>query len=215
MRDIDHDGYDPDSVRRTYDDLAADYAVRFGSELADADEADPDTDFLDQVLSGFPAGPVLDLGCGPAQISQYLAARGRSMIGIDFAPAMLAVAARQVPAARLIAADLLALPLRDSTCGAAIASYSLHHLPKARLGAALTSIAAVLRPGGTLVIITHGGSGEERLDRPAGQLVLSRYSPDELAEALRAAGLSPSLSAPGHPGQASTQPRRSGSAPDG
>lgn len=187
------DGYDPAAVRLVYEDMAADYAVRFGSELADADQADPDLEFLADATARFPDGPVLDLGCGPAQISRYLVSQGRRAVGLDFAPAMLAAAARLVPQASLIRADLLALPFLPAGFGAAVASYSLHHLPKARLATALEALHAVLKPGGVLVVITHGGPGEERLDRPGGQIVLSRYEADELAGRLGAAGFAPEL----------------------
>ena len=190
MRNAAPDGYDVQAVRQVYEDMAADYAVRFGAELR---EGDPDTDFLDAALAGLPDGPVLDVGCGPAQVSGYLIAHGRTAIGLDIAPGMLAAAARLVPDAALLAADLLALPLRPASCAGAVASYSLHHLPKPRLGTALGGLARVLKPGGVLVVITHGGAGEELLDRPGGQVVLSTYSPDELAAQLRDRGLEPEL----------------------
>jgi SAM-dependent methyltransferase len=197
------DGYDENAVRRLYDGMAADYAVRFGSELADADPDDPDLDFLSAAADGFPDGPVVDLGCGPGQVSRYLVARGRTMIGIDFAPGMLAAAAQGVPQASLIAADLLALPLRPGTCAAAVASYSLHHLPKARLGLALAGLRRVLVPGGLLVVITHGGGSAELLDRPTGPVLLSTYSVTELTDRLRSAGLNPELTRtrPPRPGE--------------
>jgi SAM-dependent methyltransferase len=188
VRDFRDDGYDPIAVRHVYDEMAADYVVRFGSDLADQN---PDTEFLDLAAAGFPSGPVIDLGCGPAQVGQYLIGRGHQVIGIDFAPAMLAVAAKLVPQASLIAADLLALPLRAGSCAAIVASYSLHHLPKARLPGALAQFGRILRPDGVLVIVTHGGSSQELLDRPGGPIVLSRYSSNELAGLMSAAGFTP------------------------
>jgi SAM-dependent methyltransferase len=185
--------YDPAAVRWVYENMAADYAVRFGSELAEADQGDPDLDFLAAAADGFPPGPVLDVGCGPAQISRFLIARGRRAIGIDFAPAMLAAAAGLVPQASLICADLLELPVQPGSCAAVVASYSLHHLPKARLAPAFDGLRSALKPHGVLVVITHGGTAEERLDRPGGEIVLSTYEPDEFATRLRAAGFTPEL----------------------
>jgi SAM-dependent methyltransferase len=203
VHDAGKDLYDPLPVKRLYDGMAADYAVRFGSELADADPADPDIDFLGAAADRFPEGRVLDLGCGPAQVARFLIARGRSVIGIDFADGMLAQAAKLVPQAALVAADLIELPLRNECCAAAVASYSLHHLPRSRLGAALTGVRDVLVPGGVIVVITHGGSGEELLDGPEGQFLLSRYGADELAERLRSAGFTPELirTRPPRPGE--------------
>ncbi len=202
MQQISGDGYERAAVRQVYEDMAADYAVRFGSELR---EPDSDTEFLEAALADLPRGPVLDVGCGPAQVSRFLAERGRQPIGIDLAPAMLAQAARLVPQAGLIAADLLELPLRPASCAAAVASYSLHHLPAGRLGAALSGLRRVLRPAGVLVIITHGGSGEEWLERYDRRVVLTRHAPEDLAGRLSAAGLTPEL--------ISTRPPREGEFP--
>jgi len=190
MRDTEPDGYDVRAVRRIYQGMAADYAVRFGSELS---EPDTDTEFLDAALADLPDGPVLDVGCGPAQVSRYLIAHGRTAVGLDIAPGMLAEAARLVPAAGLVAADLLALPLRAATCAGAVASYSLHHLPRARLGNALAGLTRALKPRGVLVVITHAGGGEEWLDRPEGRVVFSTYLPGELAAMLSDCGLTPEL----------------------
>jgi SAM-dependent methyltransferase len=194
------DGYSSDAVRQVYQDMAAGYAVRFGDELSDPD---PDTDFLDAALADLPPGPVLDVGCGPGQVGRYLLARGRKPVGIDLAPGMLAEAAKLVPGARLLAADLLDLPLRAGSCAAVVASYSLHHLPKARFGPALSGLRDVLAPGGVLVIITHGGSGEQWLEQFGGRVVLSLYAPDELASLLSGSGLVPEImrSRPPRPGE--------------
>ena len=194
--------YNPDAIRDLYHGMAADYAVRFGAELR---EQDSDTAFLDTALASIPDGAVLDVGCGPAQVSGYLLSRGRTAIGIDMAPGMLAAAARLVPDAGLIAADLLALPLRPASCAGAIASYSLHHLPRSLIRAALTGLREVLKPGGVLIVITHGGGGEEWLDRPEGRIVVTRYSPEELAGRLRDSGLVPEAT--------STRPPREGEYP--
>jgi SAM-dependent methyltransferase len=200
---VDHaegDGYDVQAVRRVYEGMADDYAIRFGAELR---EPDSDTEFLDAALSDLPDGPVLDVGCGPAQVSGFLIRRGQTAIGIDLAPGMLAAAARLVPQAKLIAADLLALPLRPASCAGAVASYSLHHLPRGRLGAALAGLRAVLKPGGVLVVITHVGNGEEWLDLAGCRVALSTYSPDELAGLIRECGLVPELTRtrPPRPGE--------------
>jgi SAM-dependent methyltransferase len=196
----DPDGYDPLAVRGIYDGMAAEYAAKHGAELS---EPGSDTAFLDSALTGLPDGPVLDVGCGPAQVSGYVVARGRAAIGIDLAPGMLAAAARLVHGARLIAADLLAPPLRQGSCAAVVASYSLHHLPRARLGTALAGLRRVLKPGGVLIVITHGGGGEEWLDRPAGRVVVSTYSMAELAAQLMGCGLVPEITStrPARPGE--------------
>ncbi|HUJ06324.1 MAG TPA: class I SAM-dependent methyltransferase [Streptosporangiaceae bacterium] len=194
------DGYDSAAVRRVYQGMAADYSDRFGADLACPDS---DTAFLDAALADLPDGPVLDVGCGPAQVSRYLLGLRRLPIGVDFAPDMLAAAARLVPQASLVAADLLDLPFRPASCAGAVASYSLHHLPGARLDAALAGLRAALRPRGVLVVITHGGSGEERLGQYDGNVVLCRHSAADLAARLARIGLEIELASerPPRPGE--------------
>ena len=71
------------------------------------------------------AGPVLDLCAGAGAASVPLVRRGRAVIALDLAPAMLAVdRARRPPA---IAADALALPLRSRSFAAVVVACGLNH----------------------------------------------------------------------------------------
>jgi SAM-dependent methyltransferase len=141
-------------LRRSYDRVAAEYAARVGGELAGkpADRA-----LLDRLAA---TGGVLgDLGCGPGHVAAYLAGRGATVVGVDLSPGMLRHAA--VPVA---AGDLLALPLADGSLTAAVAFYSLIHLPPGTEVAALREIGRVLVPGGTLLVAVHAGEEVRHLD---------------------------------------------------
>lgn len=71
------------------------------------------------VLEGIPRGPespvLLDLGCGPALLLDYLQATGRTDAvgyrGIDISPAMVAAAQARWPGAAFEARDIIADPL--------------------------------------------------------------------------------------------------------
>lgn len=71
------------------------------------------------VLSAVPAGPelpsLLDLGCGPGLLLDYLSATGRCTAlryyGIDISPAMVATAQTRWPWSRFETRDILADPL--------------------------------------------------------------------------------------------------------
>jgi SAM-dependent methyltransferase len=97
-----------------YDRVAAEYAAKFAGDL---DGLPLDRELLDSIWRQAPGGgPVLDIGCGPAQAGAYLAARGARVLGMDIAPGMLAAASgRQAGLRRagllgLVAGDMRALP---------------------------------------------------------------------------------------------------------
>lgn len=99
---------------------------------------------------------VADLGCGYGRHLKALELAGYpDVIGIDKSPLLLAEAAREAPRARLIRADLTALPLHEGSLSAAFCFYSSMFLgthDEAR--ASLAEAARVLRPGGSLVLTT-------------------------------------------------------------
>ena len=100
MLSVRDDDYDPIAVRRVYDDMAADYVVRFGSDLAGDN---PDTEFLDTAADSFPAGPVVDLGCGPGALTAELAEleRGTAQMAEDLEQLRTALQTREKDALAL------------------------------------------------------------------------------------------------------------------
>lgn len=144
-------------LRASYDAVADAYAEQVGGELAGkpADRA-----LLDALAAAVAGGGVIgDLGCGPGHVAAHLRDRGARVVGFDLSPGMLRHAA--VPVA---AGDLLALPLADGSLAAAVAFYSLIHLPPGTEVAALAEIGRVLAPGGTLLASVHVGEEVRHLD---------------------------------------------------
>lgn len=105
-----------------------------------------------------PGQPVADLGCGPGN---YLGDLGPRVVAVDAAAAMLAMA-RQPKGGTAVAvqADLEALPFRDRSLGAAWASSSYLHLPKARLPMALARLHWAMAVGAPLAFSVVAGDGE-------------------------------------------------------
>jgi SAM-dependent methyltransferase len=150
-------------VRAAYDAVAADYAEHIGGELAGKPADRALLDALAIRAGGGPAGGGVtgDLGAGPGHVAGYLAGRGARVVAVDLSPRMLAAGGAGVPA---VAGDLLALPLRDGCLAAAVAFYSLIHLPVGTETAALGEIRRVLAPGGELVAAVHVGEKAEHFD---------------------------------------------------
>ena len=146
-----------------YDPIAEEYAVEFFHEL----QHKP---FDQQLLNRFAEqvrhlGPVCDLGCGPGQIAYYLHEHGADAFGVDLSLAIVKVARRLNPGLRFAQGDIMALPAADNSWGGIAAFYSLIHIPRHQMVAALQEIGRVLRPGGLLLLSFHIGDETLHLDQ--------------------------------------------------
>jgi SAM-dependent methyltransferase len=95
-------------------------------------------------------------------VTAYLAARGADVVGVDLSAGMVAEARRRNPGLRFEQGDML--DLGDRRWGAVVALYSLIHLERSRVPAALKQIHGALRAGGRLALAVHAGTGEIRHD---------------------------------------------------
>lgn len=101
----------------------------------------------------------VDLCCGTGDVLLQLtalAAPETLIVGVDFAPAMLAAASRRVaqknrPHTVLVCADAEALPFPDGVAGAVTIAFGLRNLPAPHYG--LDEMHRILRPGGRLVAL--------------------------------------------------------------
>jgi len=122
---------------------------------------------------------VIELGCGTAYLSAWLARRGARPVGVDLTPAQLHTAARCQqrfgPVFPLIEADAQNVPLRSVSFDMVVSEYgaSVWCDPERWVAEA----ARLLRPGGRLVFLTNSvlvtlcvpeteGFASERLVRP-------------------------------------------------
>jgi ubiquinone/menaquinone biosynthesis C-methylase UbiE len=146
------------AVRAAYDLTAEDYAEAFTDDLL---RLRVDREVLDSAAErARGSSPVLDLGCGPGQVGQYLRERGLRAVGLDLAIQMLLVARRRTGNRSLVTGDMRSAPFRSGSFSAVVAFYSIHHLPRPALGTVLAEIRRVLKPTGLLVIATHLGKSE-------------------------------------------------------
>ena len=175
-------GFDPRVIRAAYEVAADDYLTTFGDDL---DQLPLDRSLLDRVAERcVESGWVLDVGCGPAHVCRYLAQRRVTVIGCDFAPAMLAVARRRDPNLLVLGADIRALPVQTGAAAGIVSFYVLQHLRRSDLRTVLQELGRVLQPRGVLLLGVHAGEGEFH---PTPEITATRYTADELAEHLTAA----------------------------
>ncbi|MEZ5811289.1 MAG: methyltransferase domain-containing protein [Rhizobiaceae bacterium] len=89
---------------------------------------------------------VLDLCCGHGNAAEALVEAGSTVTGLDFSPAMLALARKRVPQATFVEGDAASLPFEESSFDAVVCNVGFGHLPDP--DAVLSEVARVLRPGG-------------------------------------------------------------------
>lgn len=176
-------------VRESYGAIASDYAAALADEL---DHLPFERWLLDR--AALEGGPVVEVGCGPGHVTDYLATLGADATGIDLSPGMVEEARRRFPDGRYEVGDLRRLMRPTNADGwyAVLAWYSLIHLAASELPEALASLARPLRPGGLLVVALHAGSGvrhhDEWFEHPV-ELDFVFHEPAEVVPMLERAGL--------------------------
>lgn len=180
-----------DRVRRSYDAVAAAYGDHYEAMLADQPF---ERWLLDRVAVATGSHPVADVGCGTGQVTAYLAERGARAVGFDVAPAMVAEARRRHPELSFEVVDLhrMLKPRDDDGWGAVLAFYALAHLAPSELGAAVASLARILRPGGLLLLALGAGPALRHRDEWLGVVVdldLVEHDPAHVRRVVADAGL--------------------------
>ncbi len=184
---------DLDAVRASYDRVADRYVETGTGELAPHP-------WLRAALTAFAEevrgrGPVLDVGCGPGHVTAYLAGLGVDVSGVDLSPRMVAHARRLHPGLRFEVASATDLPVDGARLGGVLGWWSLFNLPRDVLPGVLASFAAVLVPGGRVLVGTHVGDGDVVRTEAYGGVPVSwtthLWRPDRLAALLADAGLEP------------------------
>lgn len=110
-------------------------------------------DVLDR-LALAPGARLCDVGCGAGLAVAVAAGRGLEVCGVDAAEALLAIARQRVPGADLRHGDLEALPFDDASVDAVTGFNAFQYA--ADPVAALAEARRIVRPGGTVVVMTWG-----------------------------------------------------------
>jgi SAM-dependent methyltransferase len=172
---------DRSDVRRAWESVSETYA----------DSRDPtgsDADLIDDLLADLPSDPlVLDVGCGDG--ARTLANLPAGSLGLDVARAGLELAAATVPEARLLQADMTAVPLAPRTADAITAYHAVFHVSREKHATVYREFARVLRPGGRLLMTLPGGRFETvRRGWMGGSMFFSAPGREATLDGLREAG---------------------------
>jgi len=147
---VGHAAIDPDAFNafeaRGWEDKAASYD-RFVGDITSR--------FAEPLLNAVSAGPgtrLLDLATGPGYVAARAAEHGASVIGVDVAGAMIALADRLHPGLDFRQADVQKLPFEAGSFDAVVGNFLILHL--GRPEQAMAGFVRMLRPGGRLALTT-------------------------------------------------------------
>ena len=101
-----------------------------------------------------PGSSVLELGCGPGDVTAALVARRVRVDAVDRSAAMLRVAEERVPDARFERADLRRY-VPHSFYDAVLLSFVLHEVPPSDVVGLIDRATSALEPHGRLAILDH------------------------------------------------------------
>lgn len=148
------------AVRESYDTVAADYVKLVKTPTAIDPLGRAMLATFAELVQAADCGPVADLGCGPGQVTAYLATLGVSAFGIDLSTNMIELARQAYPDLRFAVGSMTALDLGDDELGGILAYFSTHHTPPELLPTVFTEFHRTLAPGGWLMLGGYVGDGE-------------------------------------------------------
>jgi ubiquinone/menaquinone biosynthesis C-methylase UbiE len=108
---------------------------------------------VDPLLDAAEVGPgvrMLDVASGPGYAAAQAAGRGASVVGVDIAEAMTALASRLHPQVQFVQGNAEALPFTGESFDAVVGNFALLHL--GRPEQATAEFVRVLKPGGRLAL---------------------------------------------------------------
>ncbi|WP_345626834.1 class I SAM-dependent methyltransferase [Rugosimonospora acidiphila] len=171
-----------DQVRTAYTTAAELYIELFGtSKQVHAD----DLAFIGRHLASRP-GTVLDLGCGPGHLTDYLRSLGVNATGIDLVPEFIAHAQAAHPSGSYQLGSFEDLAVAHHSIAGILAWGSLIHLPPKDLDGVLAEFRRAMAPAGTLVLGLFVGDEVAAFDHKV--VTAYRWPVDEFSERLTRAG---------------------------
>ncbi|WP_309234393.1 class I SAM-dependent methyltransferase [Nocardia sp. XZ_19_385] len=152
----------------SYDEIAEDYAARFGAELR---EKPLDRALLRVFADEVGEEAVADIGCGPGHVSWYLEHLGARVVGFDLSPRMVELAGKTYEGIEFQVGDMRKLDVAEGVWGGIVAFYSIIHVPLSDLPGVFQEFHRALLPGGQLLLSFHVGSEVLHLDDMLGHTV--------------------------------------------
>ncbi|MFE0648474.1 class I SAM-dependent methyltransferase [Streptomyces sp. NPDC059534] len=179
------------ATRDAYDAMAAVYAQMFQDPLGDRPLERALVGAFAELVRAGGGGDVVDLGCGPGQVTGYLQGLGLEVFGVDASPVMVGLAREAFPGLRFEVGSMAALGVEDGALGGVLSRWSVIHTPPKDVPVVLAEMARVLAPGGHLLIAFSATDGPQDVTEAYDHAVVTayRWDPDHFAGMLRDQGL--------------------------
>jgi ubiquinone/menaquinone biosynthesis C-methylase UbiE len=145
-------------IKNAYDIAAKEYADKCFFELSDKplDKKLYDL-FFERVVN---KGSVIEIGCGPGEISNYLKMKGLDIIGLDLSDKMIEIAIQLNPFIDFRIGDVFDLKFQDNSVAGIVAPYLIVNFKLDDILKAFSEIHRVLVNNGQLLISFYSGKGD-------------------------------------------------------
>jgi trans-aconitate methyltransferase len=154
------------------------------------------------ILRPQPGERILDLGCGPGQLTAQIARAGAEVVGLDVSPEMIGQARQNFPKLKFVLQNAASMKFEDEF-DAVFSNAALHWMLDA--SGVLRAVVKALREGGRFVL-EMGGRGNVQIIEEAIRRVVAPYyngeiparrtyfpSIGEYASLMEASGLEPQM----------------------
>ncbi len=136
---------------------------------------------------------IMDGGCGAGQWVEFLHRQGYQAHGVDYSADLIAMDKQRYPQSQWTAADIRNVPLPDGSFGGIVSWGVIEHDP-AGPEAALKEFYRLLAPGACCIVTVPVDTPRQRMvglmdnEKNEGEFFQYYFTPDELAERLKATG---------------------------
>jgi ubiquinone/menaquinone biosynthesis C-methylase UbiE len=143
-------------IKKAYDIASEEYAKKCFFELYDKplDRKLYDL-FYERIVN---KGPVLEIGCGPGEIANYLKMRGLDIIGVDISDKMIEQAKKLNPFIDFRVGDVFHLDFKDKSVAGVVSAYLIVNFELNDLAKAFKEIQRVMMKQGHFLLSFHAGN---------------------------------------------------------